>query len=244
VLQTHTHNVPNKKRAYQVTPKTDETNIVYLSEPAVRKLLAKHMGKLWTIQSSLHLLNDVCADSKTFSYDKLMALNLHKLALQANSHTRELTMLISTDEDYKILLWHLNPQRRTYQLLGLHFKKVHIVFGDLDESVSMGIHLKTLSLEPQEHHVQLRDPDALGSRLRRALNAALQGHVGVLKLRSAEEVEDLKEMWARGRITQLMEKHGIVPFDDASGSLVKLWKPRESGERPEDDETEIVIIVD
>lgn len=193
----------------------------------------------WDLQNSLHLLNEFCADTNTFSFAKLAALKLKGLTLRVNAERQEITIVISTEQDYQTIQWHLTPSKRLYQLLGIHFKKVHIVFGMLDEPVENGIYLETISLVYCAHSTDLRDANSLGTRLRRTLNVALQGHIGVLRLHDDNDVKFLRKLWERGRITQLIEKYGIVPFDDDSGQLVKLWTPRrlENGE-------EIVIIID
>lgn len=193
----------------------------------------------WDLQSSIHLLNDFCADTRTFSFTKLSALKLKGLSLQVNARGRELTIVVSTEQDYQTIQWHLTPSKRLYQLLGIHFKRVHVMFGILEEPVENSIYLETISLSYSAPFTDLRDANSLGSRLRRTLNVALQGHIGVLRLHDENDIKHLKQLWDRGRITQLIEKYGIIPFDDSSGQIVKLWKPR----RIEDGE-EVVIIID
>jgi hypothetical protein len=197
------------------------------------------MTNHWNLQSSINMLNDFCADIQNFSYIKLAALKLRGLTLKVNAEGHELSILISTEDDYQAIQWHLTPNKRMTQLLGLHFKKVHIVFGAPDEPLENGIYLDTVSLERRPHQLELRDVNSVGARFRRVLNVALQGHIGVLRLHDDSEVGQLRALWERGRITQLLEKYDIVPFDDNSGELVKLWKPRrlEEGEQP-------IIIID
>lgn len=197
------------------------------------------MDTTWDIQNSIYLLNDFCADAKSFSFSKLATLKLKGLVLHVDTVMQELTIVISTEQDYQALQWHLMPARRLYQLLGIHFKKVHIVFGPQDEPLENDIYLETVSLMRPANKADLRDANSLGSRLRRTLNVALQGHIGVLRLYDDNDADTLRALWERGRITQLIEKYSIVPFDDASGEIIKLWKPRrlKSGE-------EIVVIID
>jgi len=68
---------------------------------------------------------------------------------------------------------------------------------------------------------------------------ALQGHIGVLRLQDDNDMRCLRRLWMRGRIEKLLDAHHIVPFDDDSGHLIKLWKPHsvEEGQG-------VVIVVD
>jgi hypothetical protein len=193
----------------------------------------------WNLQSSMNMLNDFCADIQNFSYTKLAALKIKGLTLNVNASVRELSMQVSTEEDYQTVQWHLTPNKRMYELLGLHFNKVHIYFGAPDDPIEHGIYLDTVSLGRARNQLELRDANSLGARFRRVVNVALQGHIGVLRLRDDSEIEQLKALWERGRVAQLIEKYGIIPFDDDCGELVKLWKPRRfnEGELP-------VIIID
>jgi hypothetical protein len=201
--------------------------------------LNNHTVKELNLQNSISLLNDFCADAETFSYHKMAHLKLWGMILQVDGRQGEVTIVVSASTDYQFIQDQLMPGRRFYQLLGLHFKRVHLRFGRLDEAVSNSIYLETIALVRFTQSPELRDVNALGSRLRRTLNVALQGHIGVLRLHNDDEVKQLKKLWERGRITQLIEQYGIIPFDDSSGQLVKLWKPRrlEPGE-------EVVIIID
>jgi hypothetical protein len=63
---------------------------------------------------------------------------------------------------------------------------------------------------------------------------ALQGHTGVLWLHDDDDIEHLKVLWKRGRVTQLIEKNEIMHSYDANGKLVKLWKRGSSEENEED----------
>ncbi len=193
----------------------------------------------WNLQNSIHLLNDFCADKDTFSYFALSALRLRGLALKVNAITKELTVVVNTEQDYHIVQANLHPNRRMYELLSIHFNKVHIAFGLRMESVEKSIYLETVLLDQAVDRTELRDVSSLGARLRRTMNVALQGHIGVLKLHGEEEIDELRNLWERGRINQLLEKYEIIPFDDANGELIKLWRPRrlEEGEN-------IVVIID
>lgn len=197
------------------------------------------METTWDLQSSIYLLNDFCADPQVFSFTRLETLKLKGLRLHVDAPAEELTMVVSTEEDYRTIQWHLMPNKRLYQLLGIYFKRVHIVFGLQDEPLENDIYLETVGLGHAKHATDLRDANSLGARLRRTLNVALQGHIGVLRLYDDNDANTLRALWERGRITQLMEKYGIIPFDDSSGEIIKLWKPRrlQSGE-------EVVIIID
>ena len=183
------------------------------------------------LQTSIHLLNDFCADEKTFSFRRLTFLRLRGLALQVNAELHELTLIVNSMEDYQYILQeHLTTEKRLYQLLGLHFNEVQIKFGLPGDSIDESIHLETISLRYSESSTGLRDVNSLGTRLRRALNVALQGHTGVLWLHD-DDMEHLKTLWKRGRVTQLIEKHGIMHSYDPNGKTVKLWKQSSNEEK-------------
>jgi len=186
------------------------------------------------LQSTINLLNDFCADTQNFSYAKLVSIKLKGLTLKVEQTMGELSLMVNTEEDYQMLQWCLTPQKRFYELLGLHFKKVHLFFGAPDESIEQGIYLDTILLRAIPNCTGLRDANLLGTRFRRILNVALQGHIGVLKIDDNDEIEQLRIFWEGGRITQLLEKYDIVAFDDASGKIIKLWRPRrfKEGEQP------------
>lgn len=177
------------------------------------------------LQSTINLLNDFCSDTQRFSYARLAALRLPGITLQVNAKRRELSLVISSDEHYQTLLWYLTPDKRIYQLLALHFSKIHIGFGVQNEPVSNSVYLQTITLYSAVTQHDLRDANKLGSRLRRTLNVALQGHIGVLHLNQHNDFEHLEALWRRGRIEQLIKKYEIVPFDDDNGSMVKFWRP-------------------
>lgn len=193
----------------------------------------------WNLQVNIRLLNDFCADVETFSYQKLAALKLDKFTLQVDPTAQELTIVIRSVADYHTLRAQLIPNKRLYQLLGLHFKQVHLLLQLQNELIQQNVLLDSIMLEKSANSTDLRDIHSLGSRLRRALNVAFQGHIGVLKLHGDKDEEYLRKLWERGRITQLIEKYGIIPFDDSSGQVIKLWKPRHLKEHEK-----IVIIVD
>ena len=179
------------------------------------------------LQTSIHLLNDFCSDEKAFSFNRLAHLRLRGLILQINAESQELTLIINDMEDYQsILQEHLISGKRFYQLLGLHFKEVLLKFNVPGDSIENSIYLETVALRRSvsSNNTGLRDDNSLGTRLRRALNMALQGHTGVLWLHDDNDVEQLHTLWKRGRVTQLIEKHNIMHSYDPNGKTVKLWK--------------------
>ncbi len=178
----------------------------------------------WNLQNSIHLLNDFCADTETFSFKKLAHLRLKGVSLHVNTAQRELTMVVSTEENYHILGRHLTASNRLYQLLELHFKKVHIVFGIPDDSIENSIHLKTISLEKKPDSTDLRDVETIGARLRRALNVVLQGHIVQLWLYDDNDIAHFKKLWKRRRITELIQQYKIMHSYEINGRMVKLWK--------------------
>ncbi len=193
----------------------------------------------WKLQSSINLLNDFCADTQNFSYSRLAALKLFSFALEVDPPNQGLSILFSTDETYQALQWHLNPHRRLYQLLSLHFKKVHLFFGASSEPLDNAIYLDSIQLQTAQDRTELRDINSIGARFRRTLNIALQGHVGVLRFYDDQEIEQLRNLWERGRIEQLLETYDIIPFDDSSGQIIKLWRPRRFHEGEQ-----VIVIID
>jgi hypothetical protein len=179
-----------------------------------------------TIHYSIHLLNEFCADSDTFSFRGLAFLKLKGLNLRVDTEQQELTMIVSTDQDYRILHTYLIPEQRLYQLLGMHFQKVHIVLNLSDEPVRS----KTFLLISFCKFTDLRQLESVGARLRRALNIALQEHTAVLWLYNNDELEHFKKLWKRARVTQLLDKHKIIHNYDADRQLIKLWKLHSSDE--------------
>jgi hypothetical protein len=191
------------------------------------------------LQNSIYLLNNLCADVQFFSYHQLTALKLKNLTLQVDTSSKILTIIVSSDQNYCTLLQHLFPGRRLYELLGIHFVNVQVAFGAQGEPTDSTVLLKTIPLKQTHKSTDIRDINALGARLRRTLSVAMQGHIGVLRLRDEREIRHLRTLWERSRVTQLIERYGIIPFDDSSGELVKLWRPR----RLLSDE-EVIIIID
>jgi hypothetical protein len=179
-----------------------------------------------TIHYSIHLLNEFCADSDAFSFRGLAFLKLKGLDLRMNTEQQELTMIVCTDQDYQILQTYLIPEQRLYQLLGMHFKKVHIVLNLSDEPVRS----ITILLISFCKFTDLRQLESVGARLRRALNIALQEHTAVLWLYNNDEVEHFKKLWKRARVSQLLEKHKIIHNYDVERQLIKLWKRHSSDE--------------
>jgi hypothetical protein len=173
-----------------------------------------------TIHYSIHLLNEFCSDSDTFSFKGLTFLKLKGLNLQVDTEQQELTMIVSTLQDYQILQTYLISEERLYQLLGMHFKKVHIILNLSDEPVRS----ITILLISFCKFSDLRQIESVGARLRRALNIALQEHTAVLWLYNNNELEHFKKLWKRARVTQLLEKHKIIHNYDTERQLIKLWK--------------------
>ena len=182
------------------------------------------MNTNWHLQSSIYMLNQFCADTESFSARALAHLRFKGFALQVNAEQQELTLVIYADQDYQTLRRYLTPKQRLYQLLGLHFKKVHIVYGLLNESIPNSVHLETIWLNSSTHLSDLRDPNSLGARLRRAINIALQGHIGVLWLHHENDIEHLEVFWKRGRVVELFKKHEIMYCYDANEKSVKIGK--------------------
>lgn len=195
------------------------------------------MGKNWELQVSINLINDFCADPKTFSYKKLGFLRLKKLTLEVDAEQKTLSFVVSTQEDYQHLMMNLMPEARLHQLLSFYFKKVYIYFGVQGEPLQNAVYLDTIYLAQSAKVSELREMN-IGARLRRTMNVALQGHVGVLRLRDEKDAQLLRKLWSRGRVEQLLEKYDIVPFDDDKGKFVKLWKPH----RLEEGENIIIIV--
>ncbi len=152
---------------------------------------------------------------------------------------KALTLVISSKEDYNLLLWHLTPNMRLHQLMSMFFKNIFIGFGVQGESVENCIILEQIPLQGFVSFSDLRRFNTLGERLRHTISVALQGHIGVLRLQNRDDMRHLKRLWARGRVEKLLDTHQIVPFDDDSGHLIKLWKPRSVKEGQN-----IVIVVD
>ena len=136
------------------------------------------------------------------------------------------------------MMEHLHHGQRLHQLLSIHFKKVSLAFGLLGETAQKSIVLDEIALDDVLSHDSLRDMADFGSRFRRALNIALQGHIGVLKLHGDSDAENLRLLWERGRVSELIEKYNIATANDPQHHTLKLWKPRQETQK------EIVIVVD
>ncbi len=170
------------------------------------------------LENSIRVLNDFCADSN-FTVHHLTFLRLNGLILQVNAKQRQLKMLISTVAESKIILFHLTPTQRLYQLLTQHFETVDVMFGKLDD-IENAILLDTIILLAESNYPDLRDINSIGARLRRALNVALQGHIGVLKLHNDDETAELFTLLKRDRVKHLFEKYAIIHCHHDSGKLV------------------------
>jgi hypothetical protein len=216
----------------EATVRTDNPNATGSNKSSIfnelntDKIFNLRFNIVSSLQSTLNILNDFCSDIQHFSYAKLAALRLPGITLQVNAKHHELTFVISSEEHYQTLLWYLTPDKRIYQLLAMHFNKIHIGFGVQYEPVSNSIYLQTIPLHSAVTTHDLRDVDKLGAKLRRTLNVALQGHIGVLQLTHGSDFEHLEALWQRGRIEQLIQKYNIVPFDDGNERIVKFWRPR------------------
>ena len=112
---------------------------------------------IWNLQNSIHLLNGFCADTQAFSYVTLSMLKLKELTLEINAPLKELIAVISTGKNYQTLQQHLTPDRRLYQLLGLHFRRIHLAFGVQGEPTKNSIYLETVFLGQENSHPVLRD---------------------------------------------------------------------------------------
>ncbi len=205
-----------------------------------RKVLTSS-GISGELSSSIHLLNDFCADVRRFSYTKLAALRLRGLLLNINVPRQELTLVVGSETDYQTLVEQLVPEKRLHQLLSIHFKKVQVGFGLQGEPADKSIMLEKIILESDTNPDDLRDMADIGARFRRALNVAMQGHVGVLRLHGDKDAEHLRSLWERGRITMLIEKYNISTANDTDRRLIKLWKPRNPDESNNE---EVVIFID
>ena len=186
------------------------------------------MDSRWLLLNSIHLLNDFCAEMKSFSFKRLAILKLKELNLQVNAELQELIMGITSNENYHILHEHLLPGKRLHQLLSIHFEIVHIVYEISNQSVenSVPVLLETIKPNSSTTSCDLRDANLLGSRLRRALNVALQGHTCILWLHNDHDVEHLQILWKRSRVIKLLTEHKIHYNNNFAERMVKLWKDR------------------
>ncbi len=186
------------------------------------------MDSQWLLLNSIHLLNDFCAEMKSFSFKRLAILRLKELILQVNAESQELVMGITSDENYQILHEHLLPGKRLHQLLSIHFATVHIIYEISNQSVkkSIPVLLEEINLSSSTTTCDLRNANLLGSRLRRALNVALQGHTCILWLHTDHDVEHLQMLWKRSRVIKLLTEHKIHWNNNFEERMIKLWKDR------------------
>lgn len=175
------------------------------------------------LHNSIRMLNDFCADKEHFTIQQLPFLTLKDLVLRVNAEQQTLKMLVSTMPDSQILLLQLIPQERLYQLLAQHIHTIDILLGELDEPIENAILLDTIILlESSQDSSQMRDINAIGSRLRRGLNVAFQGHISILKLRNATEKTQFTKLVTQERVQQLCKKYGIIYCHNTDNSLIYL----------------------
>jgi hypothetical protein len=208
----------------KTAPQKHPHHVVSIQDIQARKVLVRP-NFAGDFSNSLYLLNDFCADVQGFSYKKLAALRLKGLLLHLNISQRELLIIIGCESDYKTLIAQLEPQKRLYQLLSLHFKKIKIGFGLEGHSAHHSVLLEQRLLISAFSEVNdLRDMSHVGARFRRALNIAMQGHICVLRLQQLSDIDQLKELWKRDRIQMLMQKYCILTTIEPKKQLVKVWK--------------------
>ncbi|MDM8565790.1 hypothetical protein QUF74_09065 [Candidatus Halobeggiatoa sp. HSG11] len=186
------------------------------------------MDSRWLLLNSIHLLNDFCAEMKSFSFKRLAFFKLKELNLQVYAESQELAMGITSDENYHILHDHLLPGQRLHQLLSIHFEKIHIIYEIANKSKEKAapILLETVELSSSTSSCDLRNANLLGDRLRRALNVALQGHTCILWLHTDDDIEHLQILWQRSRVIKLLEEHKIHYKNDFEARMIKIWKER------------------
>ncbi len=182
------------------------------------------MDSRWLLLNSIHLLNDFCAEMKGFSFKRLATIKLKELTLQVNAESQEIVMGITSNENYHILHEHLLSGQRLHQLLSIHFEIAHIIYEIADKE--QAILLETIKLSSLTTTCDLRNANFLGSRLRRALNVALQGHTCILWLHTDDDVKHLQRLWERDRVVKLLEEHEINFNNNFEERMVKLWKSR------------------
>ncbi|MDM8568139.1 hypothetical protein QUF50_01215 [Thiotrichales bacterium HSG1] len=199
-----------------------------------------YMDSHWLLLNSIHLLNDFCAEMKSFSYERLTFLKLKELHLQVDTKLQELAMGVTSDENYHTLHKQLLSGQRLHQLLSIHFRKVHIVYEITNRTKvsSPPVLLETIELNSSTNTCDLRNANFLGARLRRALNVALQGHTCILWLHTDDDIEHLQKLWQRGRVTKLLEEHQINYNNDFAAKMIKLWQDRS----PEEGEGIVITI--
>jgi len=176
------------------------------------------------LQNSVRLLNDFCADTETFSFSGLSAFKFRNLCLKVDAILKELTLIVCNEQDYQAIQWLLGPGKRLRQLLGLHFNQVHIAFSMCESTLEYGILLETVPLKLSVSPSKLREATVLGTKLRRAMNIALQGHVSLLKLNGEEDVNTLDALLKRKRVVQIFEQYQLSKSYSEDGMSVKMWR--------------------
>jgi len=176
------------------------------------------------LQNSVRLLNDFCADTETFSFAGLSAFKFKNLCLKVDAILKELTLVVCNEQDYQAIQWLLTPGKRLHQLLSLHFNQVHIAFSVYELAPEHNVLLETIPLRFSVTPSKLREATVLGTKLRRAMNIALQGHVSLLKLNSQEDVEALETLLQRKRVIKIFEQYQLSKSYSEDGRSVKMWR--------------------
>jgi len=176
------------------------------------------------LKNSVRLLNDFCADTETFTFSGLSAFKFRNLCLKVNAILKELTLVVCNEQDYQAIQWLLSPGKRLHQLLSLHFNQVHIAYSLCESTLEKGILLETIPLKLLVTPSKLREATVLGTKLRRAMNIALQGHVSLLKLNSEEDVQALETLLKRRRVVRIFEQYQLSKSYSEDGMTVKMWR--------------------
>jgi hypothetical protein len=176
------------------------------------------------LQNSVRLINDFCADTETFSFAGLSAFKFKGLCLKANPILKELTLTVCSEQDYQAIQWLLTPGKRLYQLLGIHFKQVHIAFSMHESTLEHNVLLETIPLKLMANSLKLRETSIIGTKLRRAMNIALQGHISILKIHDGEEVKALDALLQRERVIKIFEQYQLSKSYSEDGMSVKMWR--------------------
>jgi len=176
------------------------------------------------LQNSVRLLNDFCADTETFTFSGLSAFKFQNLCLKINVILKELTLIVCNEQDYQAMQWLLGPGKRLHQLLSLHFNQVHIAFSLCESTLEQGILIETIPLKLLVSPSKLREASVLGTKLRRAMNIALQGHVSLLKLNSENDVKTLDVLLKRKRVVRIFEQYQLSKSYSEDCRSVKMWR--------------------
>ena len=176
------------------------------------------------LQNSVRLLNDFCADTETFTFSGLSAFKFRNLCLKVDAVLKELTLIVCNEQDYQAIQWLLSPGKRLHQLLSLHFNQVHIAFSLCESTLEQGILIETIPLKLLVSPSKLREASVLGTKLRRAMNIALQGHVSLLKLNSENDVKTLDVLLKRKRVVRIFEQYQLSKSYSEDCSSVKMWR--------------------